>query len=67
MAITLKAARVNVGMNQNEAAKGLGITPDTLRRWEKGLSFPTVVQIKKIEELYNVSYSDIIFLPDTSV
>lgn len=67
MSITLKAARVNANLKQEEAAKRIGITTDTLRNWEKAKTFPDVLQIKKIEELYNVSYSDIIFLPDTSV
>ena len=63
MAITLKAARVNRGLKQTEAAAKLGISPEALARWEKGKSFPTVPQITKIEELYGVSYADINFLP----
>lgn len=66
MAITLKALRVNKGLDQKAAAEILGITPETLGRWERGKSFPTVPQITKIEELYCVSYSDIIFCPSTS-
>ncbi len=67
MAITLKAARVNCNMQQQEAAKRLGITVDTLRNWEVGKTYPNVPQIKKIEELYGVPYSDLIFCPETSV
>lgn len=67
MGITLEAARVNAGYKQAEAAEKLGITPETLSRWEKGKSFPTVPQITKIEELYHLSYADINFLPQTSV
>jgi transcriptional regulator with XRE-family HTH domain len=63
MAITLKAARVNAGLQQKEAAKLLGIVPETLSRWERGLSFPKVEQINMIENLYHVSYADINFLP----
>lgn len=61
MAITLKAARVNKGMQQQEAAVKLGITVDTLRNWETGRTFPNVPQVKKIEELYGVPYCDLIF------
>lgn len=64
MALTLKALRVNKGLDQATAAKRLDITPETLGRWEKGKSFPTVPQITKIEELYAVSYSDINFYPE---
>mgnify|MGYP002626619168 CR=1 FL=1 len=67
MGITLKAARVNKDLTQKEAAMKLGIDPDTLRKWEKAESFPNVPQIQKIENLYGLSYSEIIFLPPTSV
>ena len=63
MAMSLKALRVNKGLDQKTAAEYLGITPETLSRWETGKSFPTVPQITKIEELYAVSYSEINFLP----
>lgn len=36
MAITLKAARVNKGLTQREAAKTLGISESTLFGYEKG-------------------------------
>lgn len=64
MAITLKALRVNAGLDQRQAAEALGITAETLGRWESGKSFPTVPQITKIENLYGASYADINFLPN---
>jgi len=63
MAITLKAARVNSGLKQEEAAVRLGISPETLRKYERSESFPDVPMIKKIEILYDVSYNDLLFLP----
>lgn len=62
MSMTLKALRVNKGLDQKTAAEYIGITPETLGRWEAGKSFPSVPQITKIEVLYSVSYSDINFL-----
>lgn len=62
MAMTLKALRVNKRLDQKSAAEQLGITPETLGRWEQGKSFPNVKQITLIEKLYSVSYSDINFL-----
>ena len=62
MAITLKAARINVGMTQKEAAERLGISPDTLIKYEAGETFPTVPTIRKIESLYGLTYNDINFL-----
>ena len=62
MPITLKAARVNKDLTQIEAAKRLGIAVDTLRQYEAGNTFPDVPMIRKIEDLYSVSYNDINFL-----
>lgn len=59
--ITLKAARINAGLSQDEAAKALGITQQTISSYEKGESYPRVPMIKKIEDLYGVSYNDLIF------
>lgn len=63
MPITLKSARVNKNLTQVEAAKLIGITVDTLSNYERGKSYPDVPVIQKIEEVYGVSYSDLIFLP----
>ena len=62
MMVTLKAARVNAGFKQAEAAKRLNVAPETLSRWEKGKSYPSLPMINKIEKLYGVSYADIKFL-----
>lgn len=67
MAITLKAARVNAGLKQSEAAQALGISEECLRKWEFGKSFPTVPYIQKIEKLYGIPYADILFLPIDTV
>ncbi|MBO5238692.1 MAG: helix-turn-helix transcriptional regulator [Lachnospiraceae bacterium] len=63
MAITLKSARVNKDLTQAQAAKLIGITVDTLSNYERGKSYPDVPVIQKIEEVYEVSYSDLIFCP----
>ena len=63
MKVTLKAARTNKGLSQEEAAKLIGISIDTLGNYERGLTFPDVPVLKKIEEVYEVEYKDIIFLP----
>ena len=65
--MTLKAARVNAGFSQKEAAERLGVSNKTLCKWEKGISFPNAQQIKAICELYQVSYDNIIFLPNDSL
>lgn len=67
MKLTLKAARVNAGLSQIDAAKALGVSSGTLYDYEKGKRFPTVPTIKKIEELYGVPFGDLIFLPGDTV
>ena len=48
MAITLKAARINAGLTQTEAAKVLDISKDTLSKWERGITFPSADKIPRI-------------------
>lgn len=64
MSMTLKAARVNKGLNQQEAANIIGVSRTTLQAWETYKSYPTVAQLPAIEAAYDVKYDDIIFLPD---
>lgn len=65
--VTLKAARVNAGISQVEAAKLFGITQKTLSSYERGKQFPTAPTIKKMIDTYNVKFEDIkFFLPDES-
>lgn len=61
MTITLKAARVNKNLTQDEAAKLLGISVFTLINYENGKSYPNIQRLRKIEELYGVGYADLIF------
>ena len=64
MAISMKAARVNAELTQVEAAKIIGVAPNTISRWEKGISAPTFKYIRPIVEAYGLkSFEDIIFLP----
>lgn len=59
--MTLKAARVNCNLTQEQAARLIGVSPDTLRKYEHATTFPDVPVIKRIEEVYGVAYSDLIF------
>lgn len=66
MQITLRAARVNKNLNQEEAGKLIGVSADVISNWERQVTFPDVLQLKKIEEVYGVSYNQLIFLPNQS-
>lgn len=61
MGMTLKAARVNRNLTQKQAAVEFGVTSETVRSWEKGKTFPNTEQVKKIEEVYGLTYAEIDF------
>jgi len=68
MQYSLKAIRINKGETQEEAAKGIGISVETLANYEKGNTYPDVPILKKIEKHYGVKYEEIDFLrPLTTV
>lgn len=60
--VTLKTARELKKLSQEEAAELIGVSVDTLSNYERGKTFPDVVTLKKIEEVYEVSYNQLIFL-----
>ena len=62
MKLSLKTAREIKGYTQNEAANLIGVSPDTLRNYEKGKSYPDIPTLKRIEIVYGVTYNQIIFL-----
>lgn len=61
MAITLKAARVNIGLTQEDAAKALNISKGTLINYEKYRTKPDIETSKQIAALYNTTIDDLIF------
>lgn len=65
MQITLKAARINAGIKQIEAARYLKKSKITLSRWENGKSDIPVKDFRKLCSLYKVNESNI-FLPNLS-
>jgi transcriptional regulator with XRE-family HTH domain len=62
MPITLKAARVNAGLTQKEAAERLGISKNTLASYESYKTKPDIGKAKEISVLYGRTVDDIIFL-----
>lgn len=61
--LTLKAARINVNLTQNQAAKSLNVSNNIISNWERGKTLPNAEQIRKIVDLYKVPYENLIFLP----
>lgn len=64
MPISMRAARVNAGMTQAEAAKALEINKNTLIGYETGKTVPKVDVAKRMAKLYGLTIEDIIFFED---
>lgn len=63
MKITLKAARINQGLTQTQAGNAIGVSKDTISKWERNECVPNLKYIPAIEKTYCVKYDDLIFLP----
>ena len=61
--VTLKTARELKKLKQGEAAALIGVSVDTLSNYERGKSYPDIPILRKIEEVYQIPYNRIIFLP----
>lgn len=58
---TLRAERVKRKMNVEAVMEAIGVSKNTVYRWERGESFPNAEQIKKLQSLYGVNYNNIKF------
>lgn len=65
MKVSLKALRVNAGLNQTEAGQALKVTKKTIQNWEAYATYPTANQLMAICRVYGCTLNDI-FLPDES-
>ena len=61
MALSLRAARIDVGLTQDEAADALGISISTLRNYEQYKTKPDIDMAFKMSELYHRSVDDLKF------
>lgn len=61
MAIHLRAARVNAGFTQEEVAKALNISKNTVINYEAYRSKPDIETAIKLANLYGMTVDDIIF------
>lgn len=64
MKISLRAARVNAGLTQDEVAKKVKKSKNTIVNYESGKSVPDIETGKALAALYGCSVDDLIFLPN---
>lgn len=51
--IKLKEYRKNAGLSQKEVSDEMGYkTAQFISNWERGLSFPPIVELKKLAQIY---------------
>lgn len=67
MAITMKAARLNAGYTQAQAAKELGVNTGTLCNWETGKTSPSINQWFILCNLYGMGIGDILIPTESSL
>lgn len=65
--ISLKAARKNANLTQDQVARELEVSNKTVCAWENGKSFPTADKIDALCKLYGMPYDNINFLPNDSL
>lgn len=59
--ISLAAARVNANMTQQDVAREMGISKQTIVNWEKGKNAPGIAQMQMLSKLYNIPTDNIFF------
>ena len=51
----LKDARTQTGMTQEQAAEALSVSRQTVSNWETGKSYPDILSVIRMSDLYSVS------------
>jgi conserved domain protein len=59
--ISLKAARINAGFTQEEVAKKLGKSTNTIIAWETGKSKPDIANTYLLSKIYKMDIDNIFF------
>lgn len=57
--ISLAAARVNAGLTQENVARKMHISKNTLLNWEKGKVIPKPAQVNFLCTLYHISSDNV--------
>jgi Zn-dependent peptidase ImmA (M78 family)/DNA-binding XRE family transcriptional regulator len=56
----LRWARERVKLSPEVAARGAGVTPDQIQKWEEGASLPTVKQARKLANVYDIPFMELL-------
>lgn len=56
----LQWARERVRLSLDSAARGAGVTPEHIQRWETGADIPTVKQARRLANVYDVPFMELL-------
>jgi Zn-dependent peptidase ImmA (M78 family)/transcriptional regulator with XRE-family HTH domain len=56
----LQWARKRVRLSRDSAAKGAGVTPDHIQRWEEGAGLPTIKQARRLASFYDLPFMELL-------
>lgn len=56
----LRNVRLQKSMNQEDLAEQLGVTRQTISSWETGKSYPDLVSIIKISDIFDISLDELL-------
>lgn len=65
--ILLAAARVNAGMTQEDVARKMHVSKQTVCNWENYKTEPTLTQAQRLSALYNFPFDNINFYPKNQI
>lgn len=51
----IKNARIKAKLTQEQAAEALGVSRQTISNWENGKTYPDIVSVIKMSDLYDIS------------
>ena len=57
---TMRGIRVLRGMSRSQVAEAIGVTPETIGRWERGESEPTRAYLISMARAYGVSIDQLV-------
>lgn len=56
----LAAKRKELGLNQEQLAESIGVEPETISRFERGATLPSLVTLAKLAEFLGIQISELL-------
>lgn len=53
--IKIKNARIQANLTQEQVAEALGVSRQTISNWENGKTYPDIISVIKMSDLYDIS------------